>query len=163
MDILSHILWTLIAWPKTNYTFLPLIIASIPDLLPFLASLFYFSYKKKLKYFLFTKLDKGIVTKYPKPINFIYHSLHSIIVFAIALIILIILFGLNPLILYFICLPWVFHIFLDIFLHGKKYVSPQFLFPLSKFKLKGINYYTPPLVIINYILLIILLIIKFIT
>jgi hypothetical protein len=174
MEIFSHILWTLIIWPQNNYPYLPLLIAAIPDFLPFLASFFYFSYKKKASNFLAKGLGKkvlarffsnhfakGVVTEYPKSIKIIYHSLHSIIVFVLIFIILLIIFGLNNVITYFICLPWIFHILIDIFAHGKKYKGPEFLFPISKFKFKGLSYYSLHIIIINYLLLAILLIIKF--
>lgn len=175
MDVLSHILWTFVIWPKSDYPLLPIIIAGLPDLIPLLSSIFYFSYKKKLSNFLFKSMGKkfvprflanhmgkGLVINYPKPIKFMYHFLHSIIIFIIVSIILIIILGQDKILTYLILLPWFFHIFIDIFAHGKRYKGPKFLFPLSNIRFKGLSYYSTPIIITNYIILVILIIIKLI-
>jgi len=158
MDILAHALWAFILFPEGEYKFLAIIFAIIPDVFFSIPYLVYITGKGKLLSFLNYK--KGIIPQLPKNLINGYKLLHSMPL-VILLTIILFFFGLPKIIILYIFGSWFLHIAIDIFLHDEAYIKTPFLYPFSSFTIRGINWASPKFLIVNYILIIIALIIKF--
>ena len=157
MDIIAHALWAFIIFPEGEYKFLALIFAVIPDITTTGPFLIY----KTLKGDLFKTISnkKGTVPQMPQWLISGYKISHSIPLIILMALIFFIL-GLPEIILLYVFGSLLLHILIDIFLHDETYIKTQFLYPFSNFSIKGLNWASPRIILINYALIVIGLIIK---
>lgn len=159
MQIFEHILWSFAIFYSMNNLWLLILIGILPDLLAFGPIFIVALYKREY----FKK-----ITKVPRSTRFLDYFFHSLVIFALAFII-IYLFYKNFLVF---LLPWLIHLVMDIFSHDDKkdfYLSPlkirdsfptRFLWPLSDFYINGFNFKDKRFIFLNYLLVFIVLILR---
>jgi len=159
MDTISHALWPIAIFPSKKWKWQAALWGILPDLGTFAPLWWLISHDgiRQIKWIIpFTDRSNIPYLTYFVPDIWMapYHFLHSIIVFfAIAIIVSIITKR-----IYLPIIGMGLHIILDIFLHSGRYAT-QFLFPFSDFSIDATyGWQEPPILIINWLLLIIILI-----
>lgn len=149
VDIFAHYLWTYAIFFKQKKVWLLGIIGILPDLLSF------------GPHFVLSLATRGF--KFGRPSNIpsyvqdLYNLTHSLVIFLIV-------FGafyyfLNKYMVYL--LPWAIHILIDIPTHSRLFFPTPFLWPISNFTVDGIAWGQPWFLILNYSLLVIFFVWRF--
>ena len=152
MDILSHSLWGGIALgrkKKSDYIYAA-ILSFLPDFLAegIMFSLVYLGVKNM------PGLEHGHpnITEFPMYAQNFYNITHSLIVFAIVFFIVWAIRK-KP---FIPLLAWALHIIIDIPTHSYELFPTPFLWPVSDFKVNGIHWSSPVIMIPDIILLFVL-------
>ena len=147
MDIFSHALWANIIFqqadPATRYTASAL--SAMPDLIPFVPSMLN---KTHLKMWLSIRKESydEVAKKVPPWVYRIYDITHSIPIWTAGFLIAWLVMGSIP----WAAFGWLLHILIDIPTHPKNFFPTPFLWPLSNFRVTGINWAVPWFVIVNF-------------
>ncbi len=150
MDFVSHSLWGGICFGRKN-TALFILAASIsilPDILT--EGLFMILYLLKSGGMPGWEHGHPNISDYPAFAQNLYNVTHSLIIFA-AVFILICIIARRPI---WIAAAWGLHILIDIPTHSLTLFPTPFLWPISDFKINGIGWDNPLILIIDIILLI---------
>lgn len=150
MDIFSHGLWGGVAVGRKNKKqyLQAVFFGAMPDLFSF--GIFWFATILGLHArpdFSSGRPDASLIPDY---VNTLYNWTHSLIVFAVV-------FGFVWLIKkrpQYVMAAWGIHILMDIPTHSLSFFATPFLWPVSDFKVDGINWGNPMIFIPNIILLI---------
>ncbi|MEK6907049.1 MAG: hypothetical protein AABW45_00835 [Nanoarchaeota archaeon] len=145
MDIFAHFFWTYALFHKTKKPYLTAFFGILPDLLSF-GLLFMINIFSGKSFFTRGPPDPATV---PSFITQSYNYTHSLIIFAIILLIIYLLTKKF----YIFLLGWPFHILLDIPTHTNRLFPTPFLFPISNYVFNGISWGNPIFIKINYSLL----------
>ncbi len=150
MDILSHALWGGIALgrKKRSSFIYAALLSVLPDILAegIMFSMIYLGVKNM------PTMEHGHpnITEFPLYAQNFYNATHSLVIF-LALFMIIWLIRKKPL---WILLAWALHIIIDIPTHSFELFPTPFLWPISDFKVNGIPWDKPIIMIPNILLLI---------
>ena len=149
MDYFAHGLWSYIVFHKTKRPWKAIFFGVLPDTLSWLI------------YFLFI-IATGKTFIHPELlplpwwVDILYKATHSLVLFAVILLILLLIFKhwtKIPLFVY----AYPLHILIDIPTHSRAFLPTPFLWPLSDWKFPGISWGTPWFMVLNYAFIIAIL------
>lgn len=153
MDTLSHGLWGGLAFGRKNKPkfWLFFLFGMMPDLLSFgifmVGSIVGFFSRP-----LFSNGHPPDANQFPVFLDIMYNITHSIFIFLLIFIIIWLILR-KP---FLPILAWGLHILMDIPTHSYEFFPTPFLWPFSNFKVNGLSWGEPYIMIPNVILLIIL-------
>lgn len=162
MDVLAHSLWAIAVLPGEQYL-AKVLFGIAPDLAVFGPNLLVIALRKEKmqrpgdREEMMQWFDK----KQNRWVKVLYRWTHSLIVWAVIITAAFIFChnrGTSP--------PWFLlaaplHIILDIPTHNKKSFPVQFLTPLSNMQVEGIHWSKKGILILNYVLIFIILVLRF--
>ncbi len=148
MDIFAHYLWAYGIFFKEKKAWLFGLIGILPDLASF-GPHFFFS--------LFNGFQFGHPTNIPSYIYDIYNFTHSLVIFLIVFLVFYLLLKKYVVFL----LPWAIHILIDIPTHTQEFFPTPFLWPFSHFTVNGISWAVSWFMVLNYGLIFLLFLFKF--
>ncbi len=144
MDIFAHGLWTNAIFFNKKYKLWAVFFGILPDILSFGPFMLYVIFSEKASF------SNQLVNSIPEVVFTGYNLTHSIIIFLIFFLAVYFITREIPWIMF----GWPIHILTDIPSHTKEFFATPFLWPLSNFKINGINWGNPWFMAINYTLLI---------
>jgi hypothetical protein len=157
MDIISHGLWGALAFGRENQK--KFVFAFALSILPDILS----------EGLMFTLIFLGLrgmpslanghpnITEFPLYAQNFYNATHSLIIFTI--VFLLVWFIIKKPI--WIMLTWALHILIDIPTHSLELFPTPFLWPVSSFKVNGIGWDTPIILILDISLLVLVYVVVF--
>lgn len=141
MDVFAHGLWSYqLVGKRSRRVLLAVAFGVLPDLFAF------------TPFFFQQVFSGGLALAHPENVHIpdyvyrLYDVSHSLIVAALTLGAIRLLCGNLPLYL----LAWPLHIVMDIPTHSRAFFPTPFLWPISSYKVDGIAWSTPWLMILNY-------------
>jgi len=157
MDVFSHGLWTNLIYFNTDdpVRLLAIGLSIAPDVITFAPEYSYAFYRGELRILwrdFRTDNVEAVAKKTPSWVYRLYELTHSIPIWIAGFLLWWWMAGTIP----WPAFAWLLHILIDIPTHPKKYFPTPFLWPLSKFKIDGINWGLPWFIAFNYASLIIL-------
>ena len=155
MDVISHGLWGGIAFGRKNPKnyLIAFLIGMSPDIFSFgiftIAKILGFS---KEVDFSSGHMDQNLIPQY---VSILYNITHSMIIFAVVFCV-VWFFLKKP---YWLLGAWFLHILIDIPSHSFSFFPTPFLWPISNFKINGINWGNPIIFFPDVIILILIYVI----
>ena len=152
MDYFAHMFWSYIFYHKTKKPIYAVLFGILPDSFSWLIFLFYN---------LFTRQQMGqpFVERIPQWVFTLYGISHSLIVFAVVLLVLYIISKKVPIYIF----AWPIHIIMDIPTHTREFLPTPFLWPVSDWYFPGMSWGTSWFMILNYSLIVAFILIIYIT
>jgi hypothetical protein len=150
MDFVAHLLWSLILFRNSTFLGLALFFSVLPDLFSWLIWLAVVLAARG-------KINPKNISKAPKFIFGLYNVTHSVFVFAISFIIVMLITDQVPLYMS----TWLLHILVDIPLHTRDFLPTPFLWPFADWRFPGITWANRYFIVANYASLVIVLLLIF--
>ncbi|MFH0951967.1 MAG: hypothetical protein V1838_02125 [Patescibacteria group bacterium] len=148
MDIISHGLWGAAVAPQKELIISSMISGIVPDLwtIPFLLR---YAFVKRLRKMSLSEFWNTI----PPELHKLYHYFHSFVILVVIAVIMVWLFK----VIWWLLLPWLIHLVLDIFSHQGDLRAKMF-YPLSKYRFRSFTnwFESPVLTIVNWVVVLII-------
>jgi len=142
MDYLAHGLWSYIFFHKSKLPWKAIFFGMLPDTLSWLIYFFYLLSINQV----FGRPNQTLI---PWWVDALYKATHSLILFAVLLLVLLFIFKSwkkIPLFTY----AYPLHIIMDIPTHSRAFLPTPFLWPLSDWKFPGISWGSLGFMMVNY-------------
>ncbi len=143
MDYLAHGLWSYLLFLKTKHPWYAVFFGVLPDTLSWLIYFFYIVFSSET---FFGRPHPEVV---PDGIMVLYNITHSLVLFAVVLLICLLIFRHWKRIPVFIY-AYPIHILIDIPTHRRDFLPTPFLWPLSDWRFPGISWAEPWFMLLNY-------------
>ena len=141
MDIVAHALWTNVAFIKNRKRWLAVLFGILPDILSF-GPVFAYVILMGIK-----NWTEGFKVKWLLDYTtFTYGITHSLLVFAVAYLIIYLMTKKKNVFLF----GWLLHIIIDIPTHSKDFYPTPYLYPFKSPPVNGISWGHPVFMIVNY-------------